>query len=1013
MYVELHAHSYYSLLDGASSVEDLVKRAAELAMPALALTDHDNVYGAVRFWQAAQHYGIRPIFGAELTFSDDSHLTLIVRNDQGWRNLCNLISLARFNAPKGDARLPVEALDGRTDGLIALSGCRKGAVPRAIRSSNWTAALDQAKYFRDIFGKEHFFIELQCHHLPDDDQLTYKLAQLAEHLQLRTVATNNVHYAERERHTLQDVLVCIRHGATLDHSAHWRRVNSEYYLKSAKEMAQLFADMPEAIHASADIAARCTFEPTFGLQELPRYPLPDGLTAGTYLRLLCMEALSLRIPDPPEAAANQLGYELTVIERAGLANYFLVVWDIVKYANDNGIRCQGRGSAANSLVSFLLGISPIDPVTHALVFERFLSEERPTAPDIDIDFDAARREEVIQYIYERYGHDHAAMAATFVTFQTRSARRDVGKVLGFPPELIESNARNADHHNRGESSATPLPTFTGDPVRWQLFEMLTRQLHGFPRHLGIHNGGFILTRQPIAHRVATEPATMPGRIVVQWDKDSIEDAGLVKVDVLGLRMLSAISAAVNIVAESTGAAPNLSDLSPTDPAVYAMLTAADTVGVFQTESRAQMQTLPKLRPEKLEDVVVSISLIRPGPVQGNMVHPYLRRRSGREAVVYPHQILEPALSETLGVILFQEQVLKVARDMGQFTPGQGELLRRTLGKGTPEQITEFERLFIDGAAAQGITAETAGHVFQQLRAFGGYSFPKSHAAAFAVLVYQSAWLKHYHPLAFYVGLLNNQPMGFWSPAVVVNDARRHSIKVLPISINRSMADCTVEGECIRLGLGYVSGLKEEQIQRILEAREGHPFTGLADLIQRCTLPRPMMENLILIGALDEFERDRRSLLWRLGEAHQREGELPLAYQMHDLAVKLPELTRAEKLQAEYLLLGLSPGDHPMSLYQDYMRERELLGSRDLAGMQDRMQVKVMGQVVMHQSPPTAKGHHFITLEDEAGMINIVVRPAVYEQFHQIIRGAPILIVGGEVQRSDDIVNMIAHRFETI
>jgi error-prone DNA polymerase len=1006
-YVELHCHSSFSLLDGASHPEELVTRAAALGMPALALTDHDAVYGAARFVRAAQEQGVRPILGAELTIDDGSaggvhHLTLLAEDQTGWHNLCYLISRARHAAPKGEARLAFDELVGCTDGLIALSGCRKGAPAQAlVHDPGRQTAAAVARRYVDLFGRDNYWIELQRHFLPDDEILLARLTALAGYLGLGCVATNNVHYAQRERQRLQDVLVCIRHLTTLDQSTHLRRLNSEYYLKSAAEMAALFPDHPGALTNTRLIAERCHFDLNYGLQDLPQFPTRHGMSSSAYLRRLCHQGLEPRYGRQVSTRAQQqMQHELRIIEGAGLSNYFLIVWDIVRFARAQGIRCQGRGSAANSLVAYLLYISPIDPIGHDLVFERFLSSERRVVPDIDIDFDAQRREEVIQYIYETYGADHTAMACTFVTFRSRSAIRDVGKALDLAPELIATAVRaQADLQVLQDAAA-------GDRAPLALLLELSEQITGFPRHLGIHSGGMIITGSPLMGRVPTEPATMAGRVVVQWDKDALEQVGLIKIDILGLRMLSAVTEAATLVAGLTGEAPDLDALAFDDPAVYRMLGEADTVGVFQVESRAQAQVLPRLKPQLFSDLVVSISLIRPGPIQGNMVHPYLRRRQGLEPVTYAHPLLESALAETLGVILFQEQVLKVARDLAGFTPGQGEQLRRALGaKRATEEIARFHDVFLAGAAANGVSEALAETVFTQLLAFGGYSFPKSHAAAFAVLVYQSAWLKLYHPAAFYTALLNNQPMGFWNAAVLVNEARRLGLSIWPVDIQRSQAGCSVEENGIRLGLGYVKGLREDQIERLLAERDNGPFASLLDFCRRTRLGRGAVQNLIMAGGMDGWGLPRRQLLWELGTLNVQEERLELVF--HPYAVDLPLQTVAESMLAEQEIMGLSPGDHVLTLYRRQLVAQGVHGSRSLAGCSNGQRVRVAGLLVVHQSPPTAKGFHFLTLEDEDGMMNVIVRPQVYGRYQNIIRSARLLLVAGVAQREEGVINVLA------
>ena len=616
-----------------------------------------------------------------------------------------------------------------------------------------------------------------------------------------------------------------------------------------------------------------------------------------------------------------------------------------------------------------------------------------------------RREEVIQYIYTRYGHQHAAMACTYVTFRARSALRDVGKTLGLPLDMLGQIATQVDTR---DGYADELP----DNATGALLSELCQAIDGFPRHLGIHNGAFILTRQPISTRMPVEPATMPDRYVVQWDKDALERAGLVKIDILGLRMLSAIAEARETVGTLTGTTPDLNTLTFDDPAIYAMISGGDTVGVFQVESRAQAQMLPRFRPRCFADLIIAISLIRPGPIQGDMVHPYLRRRLGQEPVTYFHERLQPALEETLGVILFQEQVLKVARDLAGFTPGQGELLRRALGSKRAEaDIQRFHDQFIQGAVQRGVDRDTAALVFDKLRAFGGYSFPKSHAAAFAVLVYWSAWLKCYHPLPFYAALLNNQPMGFWSPAVLLNDLKRHDLPVLPLDVNASAARCTVVGDGLRIGLNYVKGFGEAVTERVIQARADRPFADLTDVCQRTQLPRRLVENLILAGGMDMWAADRRKLLWQLGEVRYAVDELPLAFAESE--VDLAPLSPLEQEGLAYGLTGLSAGIHPLAAYRAWMAERRILDSAGVNAAPVDARVRAAGLLVMHQAPPTAKGFHFLTLEDADGFVNVIVRPAVYAEYRAVIRSAAVLLVAGIIQREGVVTNLLAEHLHKL
>jgi error-prone DNA polymerase len=1002
MYVELHAHSCFSLLDGASQPEDLVRRAAELGLPCLALTDHDAVYGVHHFLRAARESGVRPILGAELTLEGGCHLTLLVKDQAGWHNLCYLISRARRHAPKGDAVLPATELEGCTQGLIALSGCRRGEIAAALLARKWHPAFEAARRYRALFGPDNFWIELQNHRQPSDALLISRLTDLADSLNLGCVATNNVHYATQDRHRLQDVLVCIRNNSTLDRATRLLRSNSEYYLKSAREMATLFPDHPEALANTERLAERCEFEPSYGLQDLPLFETPNGMSAESYLRRLCERGLRERYAEPSAQARAQLQRELDVLGKAQLANYFLIVADIIAFARREGIRCQGRGSAANSLVAYLLHISPIDPLAHDLVFERFLSEERLRSdagfmPDIDLDFDAARREEVIQYLYREYGEAHVAMACTFSTFRRRSAMRDVGKVLGLSPPAIAGVQRLVEDGQEPEAGSATA----------RLLD-LAQQIEGLPRHLGIHSGGTVITGAPLMGRVPTEPATMPGRVVVQWDKEGLEDAGLIKVDVLGLRMLSALSEAVALAGAATGKAPNLDRLSFDDPAVYEMIGAADTIGVFQLESRAQTQLQPVLRARCFNDLVISISLIRPGPVQGNMVHPFLRRWRGLEAVTYAHPALEPALGETLGVILFQEQVLKVARDLAGFSAGQGELLRRALGaRRATEAIEKLRGDFLAGAQANGVSPEVAETVFTQLKSFGGYSFAKSHACAFAVVVYQSAWLKCYHPAAHYTALLNNAPMGFWEPSVIIGEAKRRGLAVLPVDIHHSQTRCALEEGNIRLGFNYVKGLGQALVERIVERRELAPFKSLHDFWQQVRPGRRVAENLIVAGAMDGWGLPRRQLLWELGTLPGQPDALELDFTPE--VVELPELTAAEALLAEQAVQGLSAGEHIMAHVRPRLAGQGVLSTGQLTGCRHGQRVRVAGLLVVHQSPPTAKGFHFLTLEDEAGLVDVIVQPQVYRRYRRLLHAARLLLVEGAVQQEGGAANVLARR----
>ena len=1054
MYCELHCHSHFSLLDGASSPEALVERAVMLGLPALALTDHDGLYGVVPFWRAAQAHGLHPVIGAEVTLDDGCHLTLLAETQQGYANLCRLLSsgrvasdewrvaseevtsgvlrvtseekpealsalpssprhqplatryfstrhsplATRHSAPwpgKQSPRLGWDALDRHSAGLVALTGCRQGPLASALLRHDEEAAAVAARRLRDLFGPDHLFVELQRHLLLDETPLLHGLVALARRLDLPLVATNNVHTATRDAQRLQDVLVCIRHLCALE-QAHARgllRPNAHATLKSHAEMARLFAGLPEAIANTQRIAERCQVSLDFSGQRLPAFPVSEGHTPFSFLYDLCQQGLHRKVQPVTPDASRQLARELDVIEKTGLAGYFLIVWDVVRFAQRQGIRYQGRGSAANSLVAYLLDITPVDPLQFGLLFERFLSEDSHTMPDIDIDFDADRREEVIQYVYRRYGPAHTGMVCNINTFQERSALHDVGRALGLQPDLLAQTARRWRQQ----------PPAAGDDL---LFD-LCQQIKDAPRHLSIHVGGMLITAQPLNTITALERATMPGRWVVQWDKEAVEDAGLIKIDLLGLRTLSLVAETARLIETRTGQPPPLDRLPLDDAAVYDALCRGDAIGAFQVESRAQSQMLPRLRPRCFADIVVEVAIVRPRPIQGQMVHPYLRRRQGLEEVSYPHPALEPILSETLGIILFQEQVLRVAMAVAGFSGGEADQLRRAMSRQrSQEEMKRLGQRFVAGGVQNGLEAETAAAIFGQLAGFATYGFCKSHAAAFALLSYQTMWLKLYHPAEFYCALLNHQPMGFYQPSVVVGDAQRHGVVILPPDLNRSQDACTLAegagGLAIRLGLRYIKGAGPVA-RRLLVA--GQPFQSLRDLCRRTRLPRPVLAALIRAGALDDIEHDRRRLLWELKGLEYHPSMFDLETELEPIS--LPALGEAEALAWSAELLGMTPGDHPLRLLRPYLQARGVLSAAELEQRQDGEVVRTAGQVVVRQSPPTAKGHLFITLEDETGLVNLVVRPALYQKRSEVLCHAPLLTVVGRVQRADGACSLLA------
>lgn len=1018
MYVELHAHSYFSLLDGVPSPEELVQRAVEVEMPALALTDHDAVYGAVRFEQAARQAGLKPIFGAEITLvNGGGHLTLLAESDQGYANLCRLITLARRDQQKGFAALPWRLLANHHAGLIALSGCRHSEIARALLDRHFDKARQAADRFASIFGAGNFFLELQRHHERGDRRLTDGLVALGQRLHLPLVATGDVHYLDTDEAPIHDVLTCIRQRVPLTQANGYLRSNHEYRFRSSQEMALLFADQPAALRATLEIAERCQVQLPSGPQRLPLIDLPPGQSAIESLRDLCEAALTHRVTRQVERYHTALQRELAVIAQHQFAEYFLVVWDAVRFARSQGILCQGRGSAANSLVAYLLDITPVDPIAGGLVFERFLSAERASVPDIDVDFAADRRETVIQYLYQKHGPQRVAMACTFVTFGARQALRDVGMVLGFSGEVIDRVCETVDVHSSQDLASLPglRSTFGAqlDSFRWQQWLALASRLDAFPRHLGIHNGGLVLMVDELSAHIPIEPASMEERFVIQWDKDALETQRWIKFDVLGLRALSAINDACDIVEQQTGRRPDLAALRFDDRKVYDLICSGRSLGIFQIESRAQASLIPRFQPRNLSDLTIEIALIRPGPVQGNMVHPFLNRRDALEPVRYLHPALESALKETLGVVLFQEQCLKVAHDFAGFTHGEGELLRRALGhKRADDLIETFRDRFLQGAQAKGVARSIAEQVFQQLKAFGGYSFAKSHAAAFAVIVYWSAWLKCNHPTAFYVGLLRNEPMGFYPRHVVVSDAIRYGLKVLPVDLRYSQAAATAEGQAIRLGLIDVKGFGPAQIELIEVERQRGPFHSLADLVRRTQLDRPHVEALVLAGALDHFG-ERRQLLWDLAEAYRlakRPRELSL--RSPDERAQLPPMDRTERLVTAYAATGVSLDAHLTELRRDAFTKAGAISITSLAQVKHGQRVKIGGLLVALQRPPTAKGFAFLAIEDPTGMVNVILAPDVYAQYRSALQGAFVLIEG-VVQKDHGAINVVAQRIEAI
>ncbi len=1278
-YAELHCHSNFSFLDGASPAEELVARALELELAALAVTDHQGLYGAVRFATAAEEAGLHPIVGLEVELLDAAvpdphglvvphrrrprraavpadgrgveqgpdgghpvppraerlrlpgrreprredlrgvrdrergpHLVLLARDASGYRSLCRLASAAHLAGTKGVPRFEQALLARHTEGLVALSGCRHSELARRLLAGDRVGAAAVARRYARLFATVEgmgaaggFFLELQHHLLPDDDLLVAETATLAGELGLPVVVTNEVHYARPEDRELQDVLVAIRHGLSLEASAHLRRRNGEYHLKSGAELAALPPGLEggvgsvgsvgsvgrawrEGLRTAGELGDRCRVELGFERYRFPGFPVPPGETPFSTLERLCHEGARRRYHPITPPVLKQLAHELEVIERTGLAEFFLICWDLMRFARERGIPAQGRGSAGDSIVAYVLGITRVDPLRHRLLFERFINEGRTAYPDVDIDFASSRREEVIQYVYERYGEAHTGMVCNVVTYRARSAVREVGYALGFPRPLVDRVAKaletydsvmvrrdleadggfaeffrapetdaSADRaqarglvdgmgqldHGRGGRLGTrrdvrpgpaddeggpgdspasvawlraelpaerrldepdgraaeggpagramdrlgrpsrwdppppssvarlppeprPLPRggSTAGLSPWERWLELCARLDGFPRHLSIHTGGMLVTRAPLVDIAPLERATMPGRVVVQYDKRDVETLKLIKLDLLGLRMLSAIDDALRDIAADCGTVVDLDRLPEDLPEVFAMIQAADTVGVFQIESRAQMQTLPRSRPQDLDDLVVEVAIIRPGPIQGNAVHPYLRRRQGLEPVTYLHPSLEPILAETLGVILYQEQVMKIAIDVAGFSPAESDGFRRAMG--TWRSTREMEKLhrgFVDGCMrVSGLPEADAEELFRQVAAFASFGFNKSHAAAFARTAYESAFLKLYYPAQFVTGLINAQPMGFYPVEVLINDAKRHGVAVLPVDLNRSryrtatewvgppgkplpsgagiarrpvpvrspacvvpdpavrrrLAAESAAGYGIRLGLHLVNGIGEEQGELLdAELARGGPYRSLDEVVVRSGLAEEVVERLVRAGALDCLGRPRRELLWQLrevagakrGPQGLRAAERPLGLRLPATpAPTLPPPSELERLGDSYAILSLDARLQVVELFRPAL---ERLGAIPAAALAEHPPgpVTIGGLVVTRQHPMTARGTVFLALEDETGMVNVTLWPDAWARLRGVVRRHALLYVAGTLQREHAVVNLVASR----
>jgi error-prone DNA polymerase len=1022
-YTELHAHSAYSFLDGASTPEELVAEATRLELRGLALTDHNGLYGVVRFAEAAKELGIATVFGSELSLGSAArtdepdppgpHLLVLARGPEGYRRLSHQLAAAHLAGEgKGRPRFDLDTLADAAGGhWQILTGCRKGHVRQALADHGPDAAAAALAALVDRFGAGRVSIELTRHGHPLDDEHNAALAGLAPRFGVGVVATTAAHFAEPSRGRLAMALGAIRARRSLDSGAGWLAPLGGSHLRSGAEMARLFSWCPEVVAAAVDLGEQCAFPLQLVAPRLPPFAVPGGYTEDGWLRKLTMAGAERRYGTPERSprAYTQIEHELKIISQLGFPGYFLVVHDITRFCRDSDILCQGRGSAANSAVCYALGVTAVDPIANELLFERFLSPVRDGPPDIDIDIESDQREKVIQYVYDTYGRDHAAQVANVITYRGRSAVRDTARALGFSQGQQDSWSKQIGRRHGLGSEADGIPEQVID---------LANQIADLPRHLGIHSGGMVICDRPIADVCPVEWARTVNRSVLQWDKDDCAAIGLVKFDLLGLGMLSALHYAQDLVAEHKGIEVDLAAIDLSEPAVYEMLARADSVGVFQVESRAQMATLPRLRPRVFYDLVVEVELIRPGPIQGGSVHPYIRRRNGIDPVVYEHPSMAPALRKTLGVPLFQEQLMQLAVDCAGFSAAEADQLRRAMGsKRSTERMRRLRARLYDGMRRlHGITGEVADRIYDKLESFANFGFPESHAFSFASLVFYSAWFKLHHPAAFCAALLRAQPMGFYSPQSLVADARRHGVRVHGACINASLAHATLEdgGTQVRLGLGAVRNIGTELAERLAAERKTHGrFSSLLDLTRRVQLSVPQAEALATAGALDCLGLSRREALWAAGAAAaQRPDRLP-AVGCSSQIPALPGMSEMELAAADVWATGVSPDSYPTQFLRADLDALGVIPAGRLLSVPDGTRILIAGAVTHRQRPATARGVTFVNLEDETGMVNVLCTPGVWARHRTLAQTAPALLIGGRLQNASGAVTVVAERLGRI
>jgi error-prone DNA polymerase len=1010
MFTDFHTRSAFSFLEAASLPEDLVQRCADLEHSSAALMDRDNLCGAPRFYMAAKKLGMKAHLGAEITGDDGDSYPLLAENRTGYQNLCRLITSMKLRSPKGEASASIDELRQFSEGLVCLTG--EGAPVRS-----------RFEKLVGIYGARSIYAELQRHFHRDEEARNQAVIDLARSMKLPLIATNGVRHATPEERELFDALTAVRHKTTVMEAGKLLARNSERHLKPPRKMERLFADVPESIAETRELSQRLDFTLADLGYEFPKYPMPPGETIHSFLRKRTEEGARRRYQPYHDRARAQIERELALIEKLNLGGYFLIVWDLVEFCRREGILVQGRGSAANSAVCYSLGITAVDPVAMDLLFERFLSEERGEWPDIDIDLPSGdQRERVIQYVYQRYGKRGAAMTANVITYRGKSAARDIGKALGFDEESLGRLSSLVATWGWKDPRDTAASQFTQagfdlNNQRIKRFLDLFVAVQNLPRHLGQHSGGMVICEGALDAVVPLEPATMPGRVVIQWDKEDCADLGLIKVDLLGLGMMAVLEESLQLIRDHYREEVDLAHIPKDDPVVYDALQRADTIGMFQVESRAQMSCLPRLKPKKFYDIVVQVAIIRPGPIVGKMMHPYLNRRQGYEEAACLHPSLEGVLKRTLGVPLFQEQLLRIAMIAANFTGGEAEELRRAMGfKRSQARMIEIEKRLREGMTANGIVGDTQDRIVQSITSFALYGFPESHAASFALIAYASAYLKCRYLAAFTAAILNQQPMGFYHPATLVKDAQRHGLHFRPVDVQKSKWECCLEPGAnsswvVRLGFNYVRGLRKEPAEAIVARR---PFTSIDDLALRVPeLRKDELRMLAEIGALNGLVEHRREALWESERAVRPAGPLLEHLEPAEQESPLAMMTAPERIRADFYGTGVTIGSHPMRLYRERMRKRGILSAVELKRVPNGRMVRIAGCVICRQRPGTAKGFLFLSIEDETGIANAIVEPDKFDEHRETLVRAPYLIVEGVLQNQQGAISVKMRNVEPL